>query len=96
MRSARAASDWRVGLETKNLSRALEDAGTLTSPLVPWNTCGATMAASLGVAPQLFLPYAFFNLLCPLISLLLGFTGWTMARSKESDPDLEIPPASTG
>ena len=52
----------RRGLDEVNLSRALEDAGTLTSPLIPWNTCGAFMAGTLGVATFDYLPYAFFNL----------------------------------
>lgn len=66
------------GLHPKNLSRCLEDSGTLSSPLVPWNTCGAFMAATLGVSPLLYLPFAFLNLINPLISILYGFTGWTM------------------
>lgn len=56
-----------------NLSRALEDAATVTSPLVPWNTCGAFMAASLGVATLDYLPYAFFNLAMPVISICYGY-----------------------
>ncbi len=56
------------GLAPVNLSRALEDSATITSPLIPWNTCGAYMASTLGVATVAYLPYAFFNLLCPLIS----------------------------
>ncbi|GIU31314.1 Na+/H+ antiporter NhaC [Shewanella colwelliana] len=56
------------GLAPVNLSRALEDSATITSPLVPWNTCGAYMASTLGVATIAYLPYAFFNLVCPLIS----------------------------
>ncbi len=55
-----------------NLSRVIEDAGTVTSPLVPWNTCGAYMAASLGVPTMVYLPFCFFNLLMPLISILYG------------------------
>jgi Na+:H+ antiporter, NhaC family len=55
-----------------NLSRVIEDAGTVTSPLVPWNTCGAYMAASLGVPAMVYLPFCFFNLLMPLISILYG------------------------
>ena len=69
-----------AGLEARNLSRCLEDAGTITSPLIPWNTCGAAMLGALKVGPHLFAPFAFFNLLCPLVSVLLGFTGWTMHR----------------
>jgi NhaC family Na+:H+ antiporter len=70
----------RRGLHPKNLSRALEDAGTLTSPLVPWNTCGAFMAQTLGVATLAYAPYAFFNLLNPLVSMAYGFTGFTIEK----------------
>jgi Na+:H+ antiporter, NhaC family len=67
-----------AGLHSKNLSRCLEDGGTITSPLIPWNSCGAYMFATLGVFPLVYLPFAFLNLLNPLISALYGFTGWTM------------------
>jgi NhaC family Na+:H+ antiporter len=63
------------GLAPENLSRTLEDSGTLTSPLVPWNTCGAYMAATLGVATMSYLPYAFFNLINPFMAILLAVTG---------------------
>ena len=66
------------GLHPKNLSRALEDGGTLSSPLIPWNTCGAFMAVTLGVSPLAYLPYAFLNLCTPLVSLFYGYTGLTM------------------
>lgn len=69
-----------AGLHPKNLSRALEDAGTLTSPLIPWNSCGAYMYATLGVFPFAYLPWAFLNLLNPLVSALYGWTGWTIAK----------------
>jgi Na+:H+ antiporter, NhaC family len=52
-----------------NLSRTLEDAGTMTSALVPWNTCGAFMAATLGVPTLAYAPYAFLNLLNPVFSI---------------------------
>jgi NhaC family Na+:H+ antiporter len=68
------------GLAPVNLSRALEDAGTLTSPLVPWNTCGAYMAATLGVATLDYLPYALFNLINPIVALLLAFAGFKILR----------------
>ena len=73
------------GLHPKNLSRCLEDSGTLTSPLIPWNSCGAFMGATLGVNPLLYLPYAFLNLSNPLVSLFYGYTGITMEKIKESD-----------
>ncbi|SCZ78332.1 Na+/H+ antiporter NhaC [Acidaminobacter hydrogenoformans] len=68
------------GLHPKNLSRVLEDAGTLTSPLVPWNSCGLFMSGTLGVATLVYLPYCFLNLINPLISIFYGFTGITMEK----------------
>jgi NhaC family Na+:H+ antiporter len=70
----------RRKLAPQNLSRCLEDAGTLTSPLVPWNTCGAFMAQTLGVATIAYLPYAFFNLINPVLSAIYGFTGFTITK----------------
>lgn len=70
----------KKGLHPKNLSRALEDSGTLSSPLVPWNTCGAFMHATLGISPLVYLPFAFLNLLNPMISIFYGFTGITMEK----------------
>jgi NhaC family Na+:H+ antiporter len=72
-------------LDPKNLSRVIEDSGTLTSPLVPWNTCGAYMAATLGVATLAYLPFAFFNLINPLVSIIYGFTGFTIVKIDEAD-----------
>jgi Na+:H+ antiporter, NhaC family len=71
------------GLAAKNLSRCLEDAGTLSSPLIPWNTCGATMMAFLLVNPFAYLPYAFLNLINPILSIIYGYTGWTMEKIKK-------------
>jgi NhaC family Na+:H+ antiporter len=68
------------GLHPKNLSRALEDSGTLSSPLIPWNSCGAFMGATLGINPLLYLPFAFLNLANPLVSLFYGYTGITMTK----------------
>jgi len=73
----------RRGLDPKNLSRAIEDAGTLTSPLVPWNTCGAYMSSTLGVATMAYLPFAFFNLINPVISAIYGYTGFKIVRIEE-------------
>ncbi len=70
----------RRGLRAENLSRSLEDAGTLTSPLVPWNTCGAFMATTLGVATAAYAPFAFFNLLNPLVAAIYGFTGFAVTK----------------
>ena len=75
----------RRNLAPKNLSRVIEDSGTLTSPLVPWNTCGAHMSATLGVATLAYLPFAFFNLINPLVSIIYGFTGFTIVKADEAD-----------
>lgn len=69
----------RMGLHPKNLSRAVEDGGTITSPLIPWNTCGAFMAKALGVATGDYFMYAVLNLLNPVISIAYGFLGWSIA-----------------
>jgi len=73
------------GLAPRNLSRCLEDAGTLTSPLVPWNTCGATMQTYLGVTTAQYFPYCFLNLVNPIVSIVFGYTGITMMKL-EDDP----------
>lgn len=77
----------RRRLHPKNLSRALEDSGTLTSVLVPWNTCGAFMAQTLGVATFVYAPFALFNIINPLVSAAYGFTGFTIARIEDGDDD---------
>ena len=70
------------GLAPENLSRALEDGGTLTSPLVPWNTCGAYMAVTLGVSTIDYLPYVFFNLVSPVLAALLAYAGYKISRAR--------------
>jgi len=79
-RMYKSAFDER-GLHPKNLSRILEDAGTMTSALIPWNSCGAFMWATLGVYPLAYLPYAFLNLTSPIVSIFYGFTGITMEKT---------------
>ena len=63
------------GLAPENLSRTLEDSGTVTSVLIPWNSCGATQAAILGVATFTYLPYCFFNLISPVMTIVYGYFG---------------------
>ncbi len=72
------------GLEPKLLSRTLEDAGTLSSPLVPWNTCGAFMGTTLGIGASQYAPYAFFNLLCPVIAVGIAFAGLKIVKRTAS------------
>lgn len=78
-------------LKLKNLSRALEDSGTLTSSLVPWSTCGAFMLATLGVHPFAYLPFAFLNLINPIVSIIYGFTGFTMEKDVDIKLEKEVP-----
>jgi NhaC family Na+:H+ antiporter len=70
-------------LDPKNLSRAVEDGATVTSVLVPWNTCGAYFSSVMGVATLTYLPFAFFNLLSPVISIVLANTGYTMTKNEQ-------------
>ena len=68
------------GLHPKVLSRTLEDAGTVTSVLVPWNTCGAYVSSVLGIATGDYILYCFFNLISPLMTMLFGFLGIKIAK----------------
>ena len=61
------------GLAPENLSRTLEDSGTVTSVLVPWNTCGAYHASVLNVATLTYLPYCFFSLISPLMTIFIAY-----------------------
>jgi NhaC family Na+:H+ antiporter len=70
----------KFGLAPQNLSRALEDAGTLTSVLVPWNTCGAYFSAILGVSTLTYLPFCFFNLISPIMGVIVASVGWKIAK----------------
>ncbi len=71
-------------LAPKNLSRCLEDCGTLTSNFFPWNTCGATMRQFLGVNSA-YIPYAILNWINPIVSIFFGFTGITMTKMTEEE-----------
>ena len=85
-RMFKSAYDQRK-LHPKNLSRTLEASGTMTSALVPWNTCGAFMGTTLGVSALAYAPFAFMNLLIPLITIFYGYTGITMTRLEESEDE---------
>lgn len=72
------------GLAPQNLSRTLEDTGTVTSVLIPWNTCGAYHASVLGVATLSYAPFAFFCLLSPLMTLLFAWARIGIVRSQDA------------
>ena len=75
----------KYGLDPKNLSRTLEDTATVTSPLVPWNTCGATHAGVLGISTLIYLPYCFFNLISPIMTLIFAYFNIKIAKSAIAD-----------
>ena len=68
------------GYESRLLSRSCEDSATVTSVLIPWNTCGLTQSTVLGVATLTYLPYCFFNYLSPLMSIFVASIGWKIKR----------------
>jgi NhaC family Na+:H+ antiporter len=77
----------RRGLAPQVLSRAVEDSGTVTSVLVPWNTCGAYISGVLGVSTASYFPYCFFNLLSPVLDVVYGFLGFKVpTRAAEPTP----------
>ena len=71
------------GLEPRLLSRTLEDAGTLTSALIPWNTCGAYMFSVLLVSPIKYAPYAFLNIINPIVAIIIAYTGFGIVKNKK-------------
>ena len=73
------------GLKPEVLSRTLEDAGTVTSVLIPWNTGGATQARVLGVATGDYLPYAFFNLISPVMTIIFAYFNIKIRRFSDDD-----------
>ena len=73
------------GYESRLLSRTTEDAATVTSVLIPWNTCGMTQSTVLGVPTLTYLPYCFFNLLSPLMSIFIATIGWKIRKVTPKD-----------
>ncbi|MDG5473069.1 Na+/H+ antiporter NhaC [Jeotgalibacillus sp. ET6] len=73
-----------LSLERKNLSRVLEDAGTVVNPLVPWGVCGVFITSVLGVPTLEYIPFALFCLLCPVLTVLFCLTGWTITHQKKN------------
>ncbi|MCR5817473.1 MAG: Na+/H+ antiporter NhaC [Prevotella sp.] len=73
----------KQGYEPRLLSRTAEDSATVTSVLVPWNTCGLTQSTVLGVATIAYLPYCFFNILSPLMTILVAALGWKIKNRRD-------------
>lgn len=78
------------GLAPENLSRTLEDSGTVTSVLIPWNTCGAAQSNVLGVATFTYLPYCFFNIISPLMTIFFAYAGIKIARLRENKSKIDV------
>ncbi len=76
------------GLHPETLATAVENSGTVTSPLIPWNSCGAYMSAALGVSTFVYLPYCFFNFLNFILGMIYGFAGINVMRL---EPDAPLP-----
>lgn len=76
------------GLKPEVLSRTLEDSGTMTSVLVPWNTCGATQSRVLGVDTWTYAPYAFFNIISPLMTILFAYLNIKIRRLPVSEKEV--------
>ena len=78
------------GIAPETLSREIEDTGTITSPLVPWNSCGAYMSATLGIATMAYFPYCFFNLINVIVSFAYALLGFQI---RHIEPAVELAPA---
>ena len=72
------------GLERKLLSRSVEDSATVTSVLIPWNSCGMTQSTVLGVATLTYLPYCIFNLASPIVSILVAAIGYKITKRDDN------------
>ena len=84
----------RRGIAPQVLSRAVEDSGTVTSVLVPWNTCGAYISGVLGVSTASYFPYCFFNLLSPVLDVVYAFIGFKVPdRAPIDEPHVAPVPA---
>ena len=79
----------RQQYERRLLSRTTEDSVTVTSVLVPWNTCGMTQSTVLGVPTLTYLPYCFFNLISPLMSICVAALGYKIWRTTNSISEKE-------
>ena len=79
------------GLESRLLSRTIEDSSTVTSVLVPWNTCAMAQSASLGIATAAYLPFCFFNIISPFMSVLVAALGWKIVQPNPSMKGSDLP-----
>ena len=83
------------GIASETLSREIEDTGTITSPLIPWNSCGAYMSATLGIATMAYLPFCFFNLINVLVSFIYAIVGFQIKRVEPEEAIKAAPEEAT-
>ena len=86
----------KLGLAPVVLSRTIAASGTPTSALIPWNSCGAYMAATLGIATFHYLPYAVFNFASPLLAIAIAYLGVRMLRGPGASERGSAPPPASG
>ena len=77
----------KKGYESCLLSRTTEDSVTVTSVLIPWNTCGMTQATILSVPTLVYLPYCFFNIISPLMSITIAAIGYKIVKRPVNNPE---------
>ena len=77
------------GYEQRLLSRTVEDSATVTSPLIPWGSCGMTQATILSIPTLTYAPFCFFNLISPLMSIIIAAIGWKIVRRTDQAADTE-------
>ncbi len=75
------------GLKPEVLSRALEDGGTVTSVLIPWNTCGAVQSTVLGVATLTYAPFVFFSIISPFMSVFFAYANIKIRRFSDDEKE---------
>ena len=75
------------GLEGRLLSRSVEDSATVVSVLIPWNSCGMTQSTVLGVATMTYMPYCIFNLVSPVMSVIVAMLGYKIFRKEPKDAE---------
>ncbi len=77
----------QMGIAPQTLSKQIEESATITSPLIPWNSCGAYVSATLGIATLSYLPFCFFNLITPVVAFVFALMGWQVERVEpEEEP----------
>jgi NhaC family Na+:H+ antiporter len=80
-----------MGIAPQTLSKQIEESATVTSPLIPWNSCGAYVSATLGIATFSYLPFCFFNLITPVVAFVFALMGWQIERIDPEEPAAEAP-----